>query len=73
MKEPWGFIIVFSLMMTAILLSACTQLDKRNSQFKSWDVTMASTPAGDCRVEVFVRGEDTQEDDTIEVKHPAGG
>ena len=73
MKEPWGFILIFSLMMVTIAyLSGCTALDKKDAQVRSWDVEMITTEE-ECRMTVKAHGEDTQEDDTMELQHPAGG
>lgn len=73
MRDNIGFILTFTAMLCAIAyLSGCTQFDKRDAQVRNWDIEMISTEE-ECRMTVNAHGEDTQEDDSVEIKHPAGG
>ena len=66
------FMVVFSLMMAFILLAACTQFDRTDTQGKSWDVELLSDPAGSCEMRVRVNHEDKQEDGTFSLDNPRG-
>ena len=59
-------------MMAAILMSACTQLGKGDRDTRNVDMTMRATADG-CFMQVKGQTEADVTDDTISVKHPAGG
>ena len=65
MKEPWGFIIIFSLMMVTIAyLSGCTRLGLEDRAVDDWRITMKSY-ADECFMQIEQQREASSADDSI--------
>ena len=65
MKEPWGFIIIFCLMMgTVLYLSGCTRLGLEDRAVDDWRITMKSD-ADECFMQIEQQREASSADDSI--------
>ena len=67
MKEPWGFITIFTLMMLTIAyLSGCTQFDTHEGDTRYSKVHMVSND-GECEVMVLITKEISATDNSLEI------
>ena len=70
MKEPWGFIIVYSLMMLTIAyLSGCTQFDTHEADTRYAQVHVVSND-DECEVMVVITKDISATDNSLNLDQP---